>query len=108
LTVLAASGDIDMTASREFGRRLEGALQGSAGDVVLDLLDVVHLDSTALRSLLACRKIAEERGSELVLVCSRPPVLSVLVVTGLSDVFEIHEDREGALEAIGRSTEPKR
>ena len=103
---LAASGDIDMTASREFGRRLESALRTSSGGVVLDLRRVVHLDSTALRSLLACRHVAEARGSQLVLVCSRRPVRQVLEVTGL--IRGPLRPREAALEAIARPTQPRR
>ena len=108
VTVLAASGDVDMTASREFGRRLEAALRASSGDVVLDLLAVVYLDSTALRALLAARKLAEARGVRLVLVCTRPPVLHVFEVTGLAKLFEIHPDRASALVGIGSANEPKR
>jgi len=108
LTLLVASGDIDMTASREFGRRLEGALRAAAGDVVLDLDQVVHLDSTALRALLSARKVAEERGARLALVCVRRPVLHVLEVTGLTELLEIHPDRDAALDAIGRPNQPKR
>ncbi len=107
-TVLVASGDIDMTASREFGRRLEGAVRATSGDVLLDLDGVVHLDSTALRALLAGRKVADGRGARLVLVCARRSVLSVLEVTGLTALFEIHAERGAALEAIGSAGEPKR
>ena len=107
-TLIVASGDIDMTASREFGRRLEAALRSSSGHVVLDLVEVVHLDSTALRSLVNCRKLAEERGGRLVLVCAPRPVGEVLDVTGVAELFEIHPDRESALGAIGRQGEPKR
>jgi anti-anti-sigma factor len=107
VALLVASGDIDMTASREFGRRLEGALRASPGDVVLDLVEVVHLDSTALRALLAARNLAEERGTLLVLVCVGP-VLQVLDVTGLTELFAIQPDRESALAAIGRPSQPKR
>lgn len=108
VTVLAATGDVDMTASREFGRRLESALSASSGDVVLDLLGIVYLDSTALRALLAARKLAEARGARLVLVCASDPVLHVFEVTGLTKLFEIHADREAALAGIGSANEPKR
>jgi anti-sigma B factor antagonist len=107
-TLLVASGDIDMTAAREFGRRLEGALRTSSGDVVLDVHEVIYLDSTALRSLLAGRRLAEERGVRLVLVCRRREVLQVLEVTGLDELFEIHPSRDSALEAIGSADQPKR
>jgi anti-sigma B factor antagonist len=107
VTVLAVSGDIDMTASREFGRRLESGVRAASGDVVLDLVRVRHLDSTALRALLRGRQVAEERGALLVIACGRR-VQHVLEVTGLEQVFDIHPERELALEAIGRDTQPKR
>lgn len=108
VTVVVAAGDIDMTASREFGRRLDGVLRASSGDVVLDMLQVVYLDSTALRALLASRKVAEERGSRLVLVVAQKAVLHVLEVTGLSALFEMRPTRAAALRAIGTADEPKR
>jgi anti-sigma B factor antagonist len=108
VTLLVAAGDIDMTASREFGRRLEGAVRGTDGDVLLDLDSVVYLDSTALRALLSARKLAEEAGVRLALVCSARSVLHVLEVTGMTELFEIHPDRESAAEAIGSADEPKR
>jgi anti-sigma B factor antagonist len=108
VTLLVATGDVDMTASREFGRRLEAAIGSSPGDIVLDILGIVYLDSTALRALLGARKMAEERASRLVLVCARRPVLHVLEVTGLTRLFEIHPDRDAAIEAIGRANQPKR
>jgi anti-sigma B factor antagonist len=107
-TVVVAGGDIDMTTSREFGRRLEGLLRASTGDVVLDLLQVVYLDSTALRALLASRKVAAERGSRLVLVVAQSDVLHVLEVTGLTTLFDIHATRAAALRAIGTADQPKR
>lgn len=108
VTLLVASGDIDMTAAREFGRRLEGGLRASTDDVVLDLAAVVYLDSTALRALVGCRKIAEERDSRLALAGPPRPVLHVLEVTGLRELFEVHPDTESAFEAIGRPNQPKR
>jgi anti-sigma B factor antagonist len=104
VTLLVASGDVDMTAAREFGRRLERVLRSTDGEVVLDLARVDHLDSTTLRWLLSARRLAEDRDGELILVCPRSAVLEVLEVTGLDEVFEIHADRESAL-AAGR---PKR
>jgi anti-sigma B factor antagonist len=108
VALLVASGDIDMTASGEFGRRLERALRSSRGDVVLDLLQVLHLDSTALRSLMSGRRLASERDATPVLVCGQGSVLHVLDVTGLAEMFEIHPSLEDALAAIGRPNQPKR
>jgi anti-anti-sigma factor len=75
--------------------------------VVLDLLQVVHLDSTALRSQLSRRRLASERDATLVLVCGQGSVLQVLDVTGLAEMFEIHPSLEDALAAIGRPNQPK-
>jgi anti-sigma B factor antagonist len=107
VTLLVASGDIDMTAAREFGRRLDDALRTVRGEVVLDLRRVAHLDSTTLRWLLSARRRAEDRDAALVLVCARPPVLSVLELTGLDELFEVYRDRDSALAAAG-GHRPKR
>ncbi|HEY1358604.1 MAG TPA: STAS domain-containing protein [Thermoleophilaceae bacterium] len=108
VTLLLAGGDIDMTASREFGRRLEAALRAAPGDVLLDLDGVIYLDSTALRALLHARKLAEEGSAGLALVCSNRSVLHVLDVTGLTEIFDVHGDRAAALAAIGAADRPNR
>src|SRR5438045_1944767 len=107
VTLLVASGDVDMTVAREFGSRLEDAVRRSDGSILLDLDRVEHLDSTALRFLLAARRLAEDRAAALVLVCSRRQVLRVLQVTGLDELFEIFPARDEALQAIGTRSEPK-
>src|SRR3954447_15971751 len=106
--LLVASGDIDMTAAREFGRRLEDALRTARGEVVLDLRRVEHLDSTTLRWLLSARRLAEDRDAALGPVCARPSVLSVLEGTGLDELFEVYGDLDGALAAADGSHRPKR
>jgi anti-sigma B factor antagonist len=63
---------------------------------VLDLSEVTFLDSTGLGVLITGLKRCRSAGGNLVLVTAQPNVLKVLEITGLNDVFKVHDTVEGA------------
>jgi len=56
--------------------------------LVVDLLAVTFLDSTALGVLVGALKRCRERGGELQLVMADPRILKIFEITGLSTVFQ--------------------
>ena len=64
--------------------------------IVLDLSEVTFLDSTGLGVLITGLKRCRSAGGDLVLVTAQPNVLKVLEITGLNDVFKVHDSVEDA------------
>ena len=88
--VVSVGGELDVATAPELRSRLEEAMDRSQGSLVVDLLEVTFIDSTALGVLIAVGKECESRGVALRLVITEQRILKVFEITGLSDVFAIH------------------
>jgi len=52
------------------------------------------LDSTALGVLVSAMNRCQEMGGQLHLIVTEPQILRVLTITGLDDVFSLHQSRD--------------
>lgn len=94
--VLSVSGEIDVATAPELREHLQRRTAANAPTVVVDLLEVSFLDSTALGVLVGALKRSREAGGELRLVIAQPRILKVFEITGLTEVFPIHTTVEDA------------
>ena len=100
--VLEVQGEIDVATAPFLRERLhEMALAGHA-TIVVDLLRVTFIDSTALGVLVGALKACRDAGGELHLVVSEPRILKVFDITGLADVFAIHASVRDAVGSSGQ------
>ncbi len=83
--VVTVRGDIDMGTIGE----LVEVLEQLGGTVVVDLAEVTFLDSSGLQGMLDARRVARERGDDLILRRPSPPVSRILEMTDLNGVFVI-------------------
>jgi anti-anti-sigma factor len=86
------SGEIDLSTVEELQERLETALEGDPGLIVLDLRQVSFLDSSGLRLILRLNKRQEENEGRLVLVRGGRRVARVLEITGVDEQLEQVDD----------------
>jgi anti-sigma B factor antagonist len=89
-TVIAASGDLDITTAPEFRAALHRVVDEGAKTLVVDLTGVGFLDSTTLGVLVGVHKRLTEPGAGLQLVCPRAALLRIFELTGLDRVFAIY------------------
>lgn len=87
--VIAVSGEIDVATAPQLRECLHRVIAGGESTVVLDLLDVTFLDSTALGVLVGARKRCREVGGDLQLVVADPRIVKIFEITGLTSVFSI-------------------
>ena len=97
--VVAASGEIDVATAPPLRDRLQALAAAGRATIVVDLLGVSFLDSTALGVLVGALKRSREAGGDLPLVIAEPRILKVFEITGLTDVFHIHRSVRDALDA---------
>lgn len=95
--VLEVEGEVDMFTAPKLRERLVQAVDEGHYDLVVDLEKVSFMDSTGLGTLVGGLKRVKEHEGTLALVCSNRPVLRVLTITGLNNVFPIHESLDQAL-----------
>src|SRR5660398_260824 len=106
--VIHVDGELDRyTASRLKDALAEG-LDGGRRWVVVDLLEVGVLDSTALGVLVGTMRRLKQDSGSLHLVMNDPHLTKIFRITGFEGVFPIHESVDEAVKAVkeSRSTDP--
>jgi anti-sigma B factor antagonist len=85
----SVTGEVDVYSAPSLRDGLSELL-ASGSSVIVDLTEVGFLDSTGLGALVAARKVAEDKGAQLPLVCTKERILKLFTITGLDGVFAIH------------------
>jgi anti-sigma B factor antagonist len=78
-----ATGEIDSSSSPVFERHLDGVLEGSLDELVIDLCAVTFLDSAGLCVLASVHRRARELQIPLRVLASSRAVVRPLQITGL-------------------------
>ena len=87
--VIAVSGEIDVATAPQLRECLQGVIGRGQTTIVLDLLAVTFLDSTALGVMVAALKRCREAGGDLHIVVADPRIVKIFEITGLTGVFTI-------------------
>ncbi len=96
LPVIAVSGEIDVATAPQLREVLHRVIAEGGSTVVLDLLGVTFLDSTALGVLVGALKRCRELGGDLHVVVADPRIMKIFEITGLTNVFTITDSLEAA------------
>lgn len=94
--------DFDVYTTPEIRQAMRSAIAGGAKTVVVDLEYTTWMDSTALGSLWAAKRYADEHGCEFVIVCSSKPIRRLFEVTGLDQRLDIRESADGIGDTAGK------
>lgn len=95
--VVTVRGEIDVATAPQLRECLHNVIAQGEGSIVLDLLGVTFLDSTALGVLVGALKRCRESGGELYVVVADPRIVKIFEITGLTSVFTIVD----SLESVG-------
>jgi anti-sigma B factor antagonist len=96
--LVACAGELDVAATPRLSTVLTMAGTGSGQRVVLDLVAVDFIDSTALGTILKAAGQLEEGGHSLAVVAPDGPVRRLLEMTNLTGRFRLFPTRVQALE----------
>jgi anti-sigma B factor antagonist len=89
LAVIAVVGEIDVATAPQLREAVHHVIAQGHATVVLDLLRVTFLDSTALGVLVGGLKRCRELGGDLHVVVTDPRIKKIFEITGLNKVFPI-------------------
>lgn len=97
--VLRVNGDVDVSTAPELRERAVEMLARDFVHLIVDLRDVVFLDSTGIGALVGVlRRVRAQDGSLMLVACSER-LLNIFEVTGLGNVFDIYPALEDAIAA---------
>jgi anti-sigma B factor antagonist len=97
--VITLGGELDLANTSDVDRELELLLEGGARHVIVDLLDVPFLESTALGVLLRRSRELRENGGDLTLVTDDARVRRVIEIAGLAGYFRIVKTLREAIDS---------
>jgi anti-sigma B factor antagonist len=105
IVVMIAVGSLTLSDGRT---QLRDVIHVFAGNgrrkFVLHVADVNSIDSYGVGELARCYGVVRQAGGELKLVRVSEKVRSVLEVTQLHTLFEMHADERSALKSFGQRT----
>lgn len=96
IPVVSVTGEIDVATAPSLRDRLHAQVAAGHSTIVVSLLAVTFLDSTALGVLVGVLKRCREAGGDLRLVIAEPRILKVFEITGLTSVIPIFDTVEQA------------
>ena len=100
ISVLHVEGKILGNAADAFRKEMNEQLQTGRDRLVVDLMNVPLIDSSALGAIVVTLKYCQRSGGKLVLLNPQKAVREVLEVTQLNTVIEIYDTEEGAYAAF--------
>jgi anti-sigma B factor antagonist len=99
--VLSLSGEVDVSNTARVSEAALKLLEGKIKLLLIDLVGVEYMDSSGLGTLVALLKRVRESGRDMAVAGARPRVRRVFEITGLDQVFTLHEDVAAALKEGG-------
>jgi anti-anti-sigma factor len=89
-SVLALSGEADMTCVAELSAAFAAQVDAAAGHLTVDLAGLRFADSAAIRVLVKASRALRARGGTLTLSRPQPSVARTLSLLGVDRVIPVH------------------
>jgi len=99
IEVIDVQGEIDMYTAPRLRELLIDLVSKGSCQLVVNLDKVGFLDSTGLGVLVGGLKRVRAHDGSLDLACTQQPILKILKITGLTEVFGIYETVDQAIAA---------
>jgi anti-sigma B factor antagonist len=94
--LIVAAGELDLASTSEMSAIFAMSAAGPQDSVVLDLMAVDFIDSSALGTILRAAQQLEAVGKRLHVVAPDGPVKRLLEITGTAQRFTLHTTRDDA------------
>jgi anti-sigma B factor antagonist len=102
VAIVEISGRITVQeGAQSFRDAMQGLFRRGRSNVVLDLLEVPYIDSTALGELVRGYTTARRMGGAVKLLHVVGRVRELLTITGLTPVFDAFETEDEAVRSFG-------
>jgi anti-sigma B factor antagonist len=97
-TVIAVTGELDIYTAPALRDALLDVVAAERSEIVVDLLGVAFLDSSALGVLVGGYKRVSTMGGHLRVACPPGPLTEIFRVTGLDRVLPLYTSVEDAVD----------
>ena len=99
--IISFSGDLDAQTAGQAHAFIDGQLDGSQQQVVVDLSQVGFMSSAGIRVLLDLLRKNRRMGGDLCLAATQPGVQRTLELAGMERVLEVYPTVDEAVLRVG-------
>ena len=99
VVVVQLQGELDIDSARQFKTAVFTGIAEGATRVIVDLGEVIFVDSTALGVVASGVRSIDAQGGTLDIVCGDENITRLFEITGLDRVLQIYGSRAEALAA---------
>ena len=97
VAILTLNGRLDAYSSNELERSISALIDDGSVRLVVNFDGVDYISSSGLRVMLASLKRLKKVEGNLKLACLKPYVKEVFDIAGFTQLFEIYEQEEAAV-----------
>jgi len=97
VAILTLNGRLDAYSSNELERSISALIDDGSVRLVVNFDGVDYISSSGLRVMLASLKRLKKEEGDLKLACLKPYVKEVFDIAGFTQLFEIYEQEEEAV-----------
>lgn len=98
VTIVRASGDIDLSNSSLLRKEFAKLLKENKSNILVDLSDVAYMDSSGLATLVEAMQNVKKTNGTFKLCGIKNNVKNIFEIARLNEIFPIHNDIPSALE----------
>ncbi|MFB3881034.1 MAG: STAS domain-containing protein [Armatimonadota bacterium] len=98
--VLSLAGEVDVANASQVRDAALKLIADGAKHLLVDLSAIEYMDSTGLGTLVGLHKRLRESGGEVTIAGAKQSVKRLFDITGLMQVFRMHEDVSAALKEV--------
>lgn len=99
--ILRLSGKVIGDGVSQLKQTIEKQVNSGVNWLIIDLTAVPLMDSSALGTIISAFLKLKDKNGKLTLLNAQKSIRDVLAITKLDSLFEVYDDLEAALEAVG-------
>lgn len=103
VTILRPDTALNAASAPMVRGAVQEIVQAGGVKLVIDMEKTFHIDSSGLLALLSFRKALQAHQGQMKIARTRPQVPNIMELTGLHELFDIHDTIENATESFGSS-----
>ncbi len=98
--IIKLTGRLDAASVKGFKETVTSLVKKEICNIVVDMKDVVFIDSSGLGSLVSCLRIVNSEGGDIRLSSLQNQIRALLELTRMHRVFQIFDDTDTAIKSF--------
>jgi anti-sigma B factor antagonist len=102
VAVMQPEGFVNAHTVQQFESALEELVQSGRVKILLDCQELTYISSAGLGAIMGLIEPIRENGGDILLCNLQRNVLSIFETLGFTQLYQVFDDREAALQALAR------